>query len=179
MHDPLQRLVKVKLSFLATMVTVVGLTLLFISHWAGGGQSFHWLSKLPITDLGSDLFTTGFVVIAFNYVEGRDSEERATERLRRVLTAEAPAIRDAVIDGFAFDPSDLARVSTPETLNRVICNSLALRLGDATFAEEVYADIRDQAVAAVERWHDGWAFPRSGVAFVWVLEDEFKARRSA
>jgi hypothetical protein len=27
-------------------------------------------------------------------------------------------------------------------------------LGDATFAEEVYADIRDQAVAAAERWHD-------------------------
>lgn len=38
--------------------------------------------------------------------------------------------------------------------DNVIRNSLALRLGDRTFAEEVYNDIRDQAVKASGRWHD-------------------------
>lgn len=59
-----------------------------------------------------------------------------------------------MIQGFAFEPQDLARVSTPEVLDQIIENSLALRLGDETFAAEVYDDIRDQAVRASEQWHD-------------------------
>jgi len=61
-------------------------------------------------------------------------------------------MRDAVIRGFAFDDEDLARVASSETLDDIIQNSLALRLGDKTFAEEVYQDIRDQAIRASERW---------------------------
>lgn len=79
---------------------------------------------------------------------------RASEHLRRVLDSQAPAIRDAVIDGFAFKPDDFARVATPETLDQIITNSLALRLDDPAFADELYRDIRDQAVGAAERWHD-------------------------
>lgn len=71
-----------------------------------------------------------------------------------MFRSEAPAIRDAVIDGFAFKGDDLARVATPETLDQIIRNSLALRLGDAAFAGEVYDDIRDQAIRAAERWHN-------------------------
>jgi len=33
-------------------------------------------------------------------------------------------------------------------------NVLALRLGDRDFAEEVYEDVRDQAIGAPERWYD-------------------------
>lgn len=76
----------------------------------------------------------------------KTKEGADTERLRRVLTESAPAIRDAVIDGFAFGKEDLARVSNAETLDNVIRNSLALRLGDKDFATEVYNAVRDQAV---------------------------------
>jgi hypothetical protein len=59
-----------------------------------------------------------------------------------------------VLEAFAANQADLKRVATPETLDRIITNSLALRLDDEQFASEVYADIRDQAVGAAERWHD-------------------------
>jgi len=154
MHDSLERLRKTKLALLAVILTVVGLALLIAARWFESVPSLHWLTAWPLTDLGSALFTTGLVVVAFEYVEGQDSEVRASQRLRQVLKAEAPAIRDAVIDGFAFKRDDLARVATPEVLDQIIRNSLALRLGDAGFAGEVYEDIRDQAVRAEERWHD-------------------------
>jgi hypothetical protein len=62
-------------------------------------------------------------------------------------------MRDAVIAGFAFEPDDLARVATPETLDKIITNGLAIRLGDAGFAEEIYRDVRQQAVGIPERLH--------------------------
>lgn len=153
MNDPLNRLYRTKLMLLATILTAVGVALLVLAKWVEGNQPLHWLTNWPITDLGSALFTTGLVVVAFEYVDGRDSDERASQRLRGVLKSEAPAIRDAVIDGFAFKREDLARVATPETLDQIIRNSLALRLGDEDFATEIYDDVRDQAVRASERWH--------------------------
>lgn len=154
MQDPLHRLYKTKLTLLAVVLTLAGLGLLIGAHWVGGVPGLSWLAAWPLTDLGSALFTTGLVVVGFEYVDGQDSEERASQRLRAVLQAEAPAIRDAVIDGFAFKQDDLARVATPETLDQIIRNSLTLRLGDVAFATEVYDDIRDQAIRAAERWHD-------------------------
>ncbi len=82
------------------------------------------------------------------------SAARDTERLQRVLTDSAPALRDAVINGFAFEPKDLARVATPEVLDQLITNGLALRLGDASFAHEIYDDLRHQAIDMPERLHD-------------------------
>jgi hypothetical protein len=153
MHDTLQRLYKTKMALLATILTVVGVALLIAAQWVQA-RGVRWLAEWPLSDFGSALFTTGLVTIAYNYLDSRDSEERASERLERVIRKEAPAIRDAVIDGFAFNAEDLARVATPETLDQVIRNSLALRLGDPVFASEVYGDVRDQAVRAAERWHD-------------------------
>jgi hypothetical protein len=153
MRDPLQRLYATKMMLLATILTIAGLALMVVAGWVISTNSPHWLADLPISDVGSALFTTGLVVIALEYLDGRDGEERAGQRLRRVLRSEAPAIRDAVIDGFAFKSDDLARVATPETLDQIVRNSLALRLDDEAFAAEVYDDIRDQAIRAPERWH--------------------------
>ncbi|TFV62044.1 hypothetical protein E4P41_08570 [Geodermatophilus sp. DF01-2] len=139
---------------LATIFTVVGLALIVLARWSVGEPSWQWLSRLPVSDLGSALFTTGLVAVVFTYFDSQDSEERAAERLKRVIASEAPAIRDAVIDGFAFKQEDLARVATPERLDEIVTNSLALRLGDAAFAEDVYTDIREQAIRATERWYD-------------------------
>lgn len=154
MRDPLHRLYQTKLALLATVFTVVGLGLIVLVRWSDGFPHWQWLNRLPVLDLGSALFTTGLVAVVFTYFDSQDSEERDTERLTRVIRTEAPAIRDAVIDGFAFMRDDLARVATPERLDQIITNSLALRLGDEAFAADIYTDIRDQAVRATERWYD-------------------------
>jgi hypothetical protein len=155
MHDSLQRLYRTKLALLATLLLFVGLGLLIFAHWAQHAAGWHWLTNWPIQDIGSGLFTTGLLGVALQYFDGRDSEVRATERLERVLAAAAtPAMRDAVIDSFAFEPDDLARVATPETLDKIVTTGLAVRLGDASFAEEIYDDLRQQAIGIPERLHD-------------------------
>ena len=131
MHDPLHRLYRTKLVLLATILLAVGLGLLIFGHWIQHAAGWHWLTNWPVIDIGSGLFTTGLLGVAWQYLDGKDSEERDTERLKRVLADSAPAMRDAVIRGFAFEPADLARVSTPETLDQIITNGLAIRLGDA------------------------------------------------
>jgi hypothetical protein len=60
-------------------------------------------------------------------------------------------MRDAVIDGFAFQSVDLTRVASPETLDRTARNSLAIQLGDRALAEEIYADVRQQVIGAKKR----------------------------
>lgn len=162
MHDPLQRLYRTKLALLATLLLFCGLALLVLGHWALREQGWHWLANWPIVDIGSALFTTGLLGVALQYFDAQDSEARATQRLERVLAAAAPAMRDAVIDGFAFEPDDLARVATAETLDKIITNGLAIRLGDTSFAEETYRDLRQQAIGIPERLHDARTTISSG-----------------
>ena len=75
-------------------------------------------------------------------------------RFRQIIREEAPAMRDAVVEGFSIHPEDLKRVATPELLDDIAANVMALRLGDEQFAREIYRDIRDQAIRAAERWYD-------------------------
>lgn len=154
MFDLLQRLYRAKLQLLAVILTVVGLALLFLAQWADQASTMSWLSIIPVKDIGSGLFTLGLISILLDYVVGQDNERRQIERMKSVFGELATQMRDAVIAGFAFKSDDLARVATPETLDQIIRNSLALRLGDQSFAEEVYDDIRNQAIQSAERWHD-------------------------
>jgi len=154
MHDPLHRLYRTKLALLAMLLLFVGLGLLIFGHWIQNAAGWRWLTNWPIIDIGSALFTTGLLGVALQYVDGQDSEIRDTQRLERVLAASAPAMRDAVIDGFAFKPDDLARVATPETLDQIITNGLAIRLGDSGFAKEIYDDLAQQAIGVPERLYD-------------------------
>jgi hypothetical protein len=154
MKDPLQRLYKAKLALLAGGLVAVGLAALVFGHWVQTQSGWHWLTNWPIIDIGSGLFTTGLLGVALQYIDGQDSEARDTERLRRVLSDTTPAMRDAVISGFAFEPADIARVSTPETLDRIITNGLAIRLGDPDFAAEIYGDLKLQAIGMPERLLD-------------------------
>jgi hypothetical protein len=154
MHDPLSRLYRVKLTLLATILVAFGMGLLIFGHWVQHAAGWQWLANWPIIDVGSALFTTGMFGVAWQYVDGRDGEVRDTQRLKRVLAESAPAMRDAVIQGFAFEPSDLARVSTPATLDQIITNGLAIRLGDAGLAREIYADLERQAIRLTERLYD-------------------------
>ncbi|MGX7681584.1 hypothetical protein ACSMXN_22090 [Jatrophihabitans sp. DSM 45814] len=154
MHDPLHRLYQTKLALLATTLFFVGLALLILGHWLPHLNGWAWSGNWPIVDIGSAMFTTGLLGVALQYIDGQDSEDRDTARLERVLGAAAPAMRDAVIAGFAFEPQDIARVATSETLDKIVTNGLALRLGDQAFAEELYDDLRGQAADAPERLED-------------------------
>lgn len=154
MQSPLQRIYRLKLTLLAVVMTAVGIMLLFAAKTIESDLHFIWLQNWPVFELGSTLFITGALVIAFNYLDGRDKDAREDERIRRLLTESAPAMRDAVVRGFAVAPDDLERVATPALLDDIAANVLALRLGDRQFAEELYAELRDQAIRAPERWYD-------------------------
>ncbi|MER6626777.1 hypothetical protein ABT301_00765 [Streptomyces sp. NPDC000987] len=157
MSSPLTRLYQTKLALLATVVTVVGVLLMMLSHWAKGHPAGAWLDALPVMDVGSALFTTGLIAIFFQYIDQADAEVRANERLRKVLSEEAPAIRDAVVDGFAFAPDSLTNVASPETLDRIVENCLSIRLGDKQLAADAYQDLRQQIIGAKQRWEDARA----------------------
>lgn len=154
MRSPLQRLYQTKLQLLATVLTFAGFVVLVLGHWAARTSRGAWLQNLPVMEIGSTLFTSGLLAVALNYIDREDAEIRAIERLRTVLRAEAPAIRDAVYDGLAFDVDAVQTAASPDTLDRVIRNSLAVRLGDQALAADVYADLHRQVVRAPERRYD-------------------------
>jgi hypothetical protein len=105
-------------------------------------------------EIGSILIGAGVLSIWLDRFLQREQAEIDEQRLRRLLREQAPAIRDAVLDGFAANKPDLERVATPETLDRIITTGLGLRLRDERFAAEIYQDIRGQAIGPLERWHD-------------------------
>lgn len=145
---------KLQTAFIGLVVAVVGLGLLVLAKNLQLFPELAWLSFFPVSEIGGLLFTFGLLGIGLDYFQRRRASRLQSEQLRLVITEEARALVDAVIRGFAFGQADLARVATPEMLDEIVRNSLALRLGDATFARELYDDIRDQAIAATERWHD-------------------------
>ncbi|GAA4775811.1 hypothetical protein GCM10023329_25550 [Streptomyces sanyensis] len=157
MASPLERLYQTKLALLATVVTVVGIALMLLAHWASASPAGAWLDALPVMEVGSALFTTGLIAIFFEYIDQADAEVRANQRFRKVLSEEAPAIRDAVVDGFAFAPDSLTNVASTKTLDQIVENCLSIRLGDKQLAADAYQDLREQIVGAKERWEDAHA----------------------
>ena len=150
------RLRKTKAAFLATVLTLAGILLIMLNGWLAGLNlgDWSWLHALPLGELGGTLFGAGLLGTLFEYSFRKDQEAATTRQFRQIIHDEAPAMRDAVIEGFAIRPEDLKRVANPELLDAIAANVMALRLGDEQFAREIYADIRDQAIRAVERWHD-------------------------
>lgn len=128
---------------MAVISTVLGITLLLLARWAEHTPGGAWTTNLPVTDIGSALFTTGLIAIFFEYIDQQDADERANQRLRTVLAEEAPAIRDAVIQGFAFNADDLAKVANPDVLDRIARNVLSLPLGDRDLAADAYTKTCD------------------------------------
>ncbi len=152
MHNSLQRLYQTKLVLMATIVTAVGTGLMILATVEVGRLG--WGDDLPLKDFGSTLFVTGVLGIFLNYLDKTDAEARVAQQLRTILAEQAPAMRDAVIAGFAFNAEDLARVSSPEVLDRITRNALAIQLGDVAFADDIYDDLKQQALAAGERRED-------------------------
>ena len=151
-----KRLRKTKAFLLATSLTLAGVLLIMLNGWVSNLNLgvWNWLHALPIGELGGTLFGAGLLSTLFEYTFRKDQEEATVEQFRQIIHEQAPAMRDAVIEGFAIHPEDLKRVSNPYLLDDIAANVMALRLGDEQFAREIYTDIRDQAIRAAERWYD-------------------------
>jgi hypothetical protein len=136
------------------ILTVAGSALLVASYLAEELARWTWLTSVPAVEFGAALFTTGLIVVAFEYLDREDAEARAMQRFRTVVREQAPAIRDAVVKGFAFSPDALTDVASPATLDKIVRNCLAIRLGDKDLAGDVYADLREQVIRSPERARD-------------------------
>ncbi|WBP93219.1 hypothetical protein O6072_18340 [Mycolicibacterium neoaurum] len=150
------RLRKAKAALLAVALTLAGILLIMANGWLPAIDLGHfgWLHAFPLGELGGTLFGAGLLGTLFEYSFRKDQEEATVEQFRTIIKEQAPAMRDAVIEGFAIHPDDLKRVANPQLLDDIASNVMSLRLGDEQFAREIYRDIRDQAIGSAERWHD-------------------------
>lgn len=150
------RLRKTKAALLAVGLTLAGIMLIMANGWLSGINlgEWNWLHVLPLGELGGTLFGAGLLGTLFEYSFRKDQEQATVEQFRAIIKEQAPAMRDAVIEGFAIHPEDLKRVANPELLDDIAANVMSLRLGDEQFAREIYRDVRDQAIHAAERWYD-------------------------
>lgn len=150
------RLRKTKAALLAVALTGSGVLVIIANSWLSQIDlgPLNWLHALPLGELGGTLFGAGLLGTLFEYSFRKDQEAATVEQFRAIIHEQAPAMRDAVIEGFAIHPEDLKRVANPELLDDIAANVMSLRLGDDQFAREIYTEIRDQAIRAVERWHD-------------------------
>ena len=150
------RLRKTKAALLATVLTLAGILLIMLNGWLTGLNlgDWAWLHALPLGELGGTLFGAGLLGTLFEYSFRKDQEAATTRQFRQIIHDEAPAMRDAVIEGFRFNTDDLERIATPKLLDELAVNSLGMRFGDAAFGREVYGDIKHQAITAEERWYD-------------------------
>lgn len=150
------RLRKTKAALLAVALTLSGILLVMVNGWLSGLDlgDWSWLYGVPFGELGGTLFGAGLLGTLFEYSFRKDQEEATVEQFREIIKEQAPAMRDAVIEGFAIRPDDLKRVANPDLLDDIAANVMSLRLGDEQFAREIYRDIRDQAIHAAERWYD-------------------------
>lgn len=150
------RLRRAKGALLAVSLTLAGLLLMMLGQWIKQVElgTWAWLAAIPVADIGSTLLVAGMVGTIFDMALRRDQEETVKDQFRQIIHDEAPAMRDAVIEGFRFNTDDLERIATPRLLDELAVNSLGMRFGDAAFGREVYGDIKHQAITAEERWYD-------------------------
>lgn len=150
------RLRRAKGALLAVSLTLAGLLLMMLGQWIKQVElgTWAWLVTIPVADIGSTLLVAGMVDTIFDMALRRDQEETVKAQFRQIIHDEAPAMRDAVIEGFRFNTDDLERIATPRLLDELAVNSLGMRFGDMAFGREVYGDIKHQAITAEERWYD-------------------------
>ncbi len=153
MHESFHRLRRLQIALTCVLLVVAGGVLIAVGK-SLGDDAGSWLGVVPWSELGGVLVGAGLLSVWLDALFRRDQDAADDYRLRTILEEQAPAMRDAVLRAFAADHEDLKRVATPQMLDQLITNSLALRLDDPQFAAEVYADIRDQAIRAPERWHN-------------------------
>ena len=134
MKELLERLHRLKLVLASLTLTVLGVLLIALGQQLEESSREGWFAATPWSELGGILVGAGLLTIWLDRFFRREQDAMADQRFRQILRDQAPIMRDAVLDGFAANREDLRRVATPETLDDIITNSLALRLGDDQFA---------------------------------------------
>ena len=152
MTNLLTRFHYLKMLLVGILLGVVGIGFLIIGQQlADEVQPANWTSFVPWNELGEIMIGAALLGIWFDHLFRKEQQALSDQRLRQILNEHAPVMRDAVLDAFAADHKDLVRVATPEAMDQIINNSLALRLNDRQFADEVWHDIKEQAIDAPER----------------------------
>lgn len=154
MLSVLRRLQRVKTTLVALLLVLTGAGLLWANNYLADTSSSTTITSLPIGEIGGVLFGAGFLGIWLESILRREQDEINEIRLRAVMTDHAPVMRDAVLQAFAAGDEDLQRVAKPETLDKIIENALALRIGNKHAASELFDDLRAQAIEGREYWHD-------------------------
>lgn len=149
----LQRIYRLKLLLLGTVLALVGILISLLADWLSDTSAPDLFVAL-LNALADVFVVTGAIGIAVDFFTGKDKDAADTERLRGLLKEAAPDFRDAVISGFAETPDNMRGVATTATLDKLATNALALRLGDERFAAEIYEGLLAQAIRTPERWRD-------------------------
>ena len=152
-----RRLLKTKAALLAVSFTLIGILLIMLNAWLATLSlgDWSWLHHLPLDEVGGPLLGAGLVSTILDYSYRRDQEDVAIQRTQQAIVDLSPAkLWSVLCEGLTRHPAELARLTTPERLDDTAAAIMAQRLGDAQFAREIYADIRDQAIRAAERWYD-------------------------
>ena len=152
-----RRLLKTKAALLAVSFTLIGILLIMLNAWLAtlSLDDWSWLHHLPLDEVGGPLLGAGLVSTILDYSYRRDQEDVAIQRTQQAIVDLSPAkLWSVLCEGLARHPSELSRLTTPERLDDAAAAIMAQRLGDEQFAREIYADIRDQAIRAAERWYD-------------------------
>jgi hypothetical protein len=153
MKRPLDQLYKTKLQLIAVPAAVGEIAGLMLAHWGSLPGAPTWIGQLPIGEIGSTLFGTDLLAV-FEYVDRKHGDQCTEQRIGEAVRREAPAIRDAVLDSFAFNADTLKGLASLETLDRVASGALGLRLDDADLADDLYTDLRDQIIGTAARIGD-------------------------
>ena len=152
-----RRLLKTKAALLAVSFTLIGILLIMLNAWLATLSlgDWSWLHHLPLDEVGGPLLGAGLVSTILDYSYRRDQEDVAIQRTQQAIVNLSPAkLWSVLCEGLTRHPAELARLTRPERLDDAAAAIMAQRLGDAQFAREIYADIRDQAIRAAERWYD-------------------------
>ena len=165
-----RRLLKTKAALLAVSFTLIGILLIMLNAWLATLSlgDWSWLHHLPLDEVGGPLLGAGLVSTILDYSYRRDQENVAIQRTQQAILDLSPAkLWSVLCEGLARHPGELARLTTPERLDDAAAAIMAQRLGDEQFAREIYADIRDQAIRAAERWYDVEVRVRLSTAVEW------------
>lgn len=154
MNHLLDQLYKLKLLFAGLVTALIGVAILLLAKFIATTPALSWFANLPIGELGAGLLSAGVIAVIFEFYARQEADERATERFRHAIRQEASAVRDAVLDSFAFKPEQLKDIASADTLDRIATNAIGLRLGDQALAADAYADLREQVIRSPERWRD-------------------------
>ena len=151
MNDP-NRIQHLKLILTTVVLVIGGIALITAGELLNPDSLIERL--VPWTELGGILIGAGLLGIWLDHHFKREQRDASDARLREILQDHAPALRDAMLDAFAANHQDLARVATPTTLDQITTTSLGLRLHDREFAEEIFGGLSRAVINAPERWTD-------------------------